>query len=345
MRYSLDDYLQVVASHLPPALLSPQALLHIRRLARALAPASLFGFESRLATADATVDFLVGFAASSASRALFDSGTFEDARASGLLAQPGWAPFRAFAAEWADPASQLYAEGDTVWLEFDVASGGDVLAVPNVFFGLKASGTAQAVAAIGLQCLLGEPRAAVVVQRLARCFDALPPQARIRYVAVMLARQVEGVRVIIYPEHWDQIAPYLERIGWPGPLDEVVEVLAPYCQQAVRLGLAVDVGASVGPKIGLECFLDERLHPRPDPRWPAMLEQLVAAGLCTHDKRDALLSWPGGQRTSQFLWPSVFLRRLNHLKLVYAPGRPLEAKAYLAADQVWLGSDVAPATA
>ncbi len=345
MLFSLDDYLQVVVPHLPPALVAPEGLQPLRRLARALPAVSWFGFESRLATPAATADFLIGLTASSRSGALFAGRTFDDDRASNPLAQPGWAPFRALAAEWADPTSPLSANVAIAWLEFDVASGGDALAVPNVLFGSKAPGAAQAVAEIGLHCLLGRPPAAGVVQRLEHCFDALPPQTRIFHIGVMLARQVEDVRVCVYPLCWEEIAPYLERIGWPGPRDDVVEVLAPFCQRAVRLGLAVDVGESVGSKIGLECYLDERPHPRPDPRWPAFLEQLVAEGLCTVDKRDALLGWPGGQRTSRFLWPSIFLRRLNHLKLVYEPGRPLEAKAYWGVIQHWLGTDVAPATA
>ncbi|MGZ3460812.1 MAG: hypothetical protein ACXU86_20175, partial [Archangium sp.] len=35
----------------------------------------------------------------------------------------------------------------------------------------------------------------------------------------------------------------------------------------------------------------------------------------------------------------VFLRRINHLKLVLQPGQPPEAKAYLALLQRWLGHD------
>ena len=342
MFFSLDDYLQVVMPHLPAALVAPEGLQPIRRIARALPAVSLFGFESRLATPAATADFLIGLTASSGSGALFAGRTSDDDRVSRLLTQPGWAPFRALAAEWTNPASPLYADGGNVWLEFDVASGGDALAVPNVFFGSKAPGAARAVAATGLHCLLGRPPAAGVAQRLAGCFDALPPLAHIFQIGVMLARQVEDVRVCVVPLRWEEIAPYLERIGWPGPRDEVVDMLAPFCHRAARLALDVDVGEDVGPKIGLECcYLDECQNPQLDPRWPALLEQLVAEGLCTVDKRDALLGWPGLQRTSRFLWPSVFLRRLNHLKLVYAPGRPLEAKAYWGVIQHWSHTDVA----
>jgi hypothetical protein len=35
----------------------------------------------------------------------------------------------------------------------------------------------------------------------------------------------------------------------------------------------------------------------------------------------------------------VFLRRINHVKLVFQPGHPPEAKAYLALIQRWLGQD------
>ncbi len=37
-------------------------------------------------------------------------------------------------------------------------------------------------------------------------------------------------------------------------------------------------------------------------------------------------------------WPSVVTRGLNHVKLVYQPGRPLEAKAYWGFAQRWSGA-------
>ena len=337
MRYSLDDYLQVVASHLPPALLSPQALLHIRRLARALAPASLFGFESRLATPAATADFAIGLTPEFRSRALFAGSSPHD-DAAGLLAAPGWARFHAFAARWADPTSPLYSDVGTVWLEFDVAGGGEIPA-PNVLFGIRASQDPQALAEAGLECLLGQSLPVAIRHQLSRCYAGLPPRAHIFQVGAMLARQARGVRVCVYPVRPEQIVPYLQRIGWLGPLDEVADVLAPFCHMAVNLALNVDAGDGVGPKIGLECYLDERRDPQLGPRWPALLEHLVAHGMCTPEKHDALLGWPGWQRTSQFIWPSLFLRLLNHLKLVYAPGQPLEAKAYWGVIQHWSRMD------
>jgi hypothetical protein len=74
--------------------------------------------------------------------------------------------------------------------------------------------------------------------------------------------------------------------------------------------------------------------------------------LCTADKRDALLAYPGyvGENAEGIPWPralrrasnllggrslSIFIRSLHHVKVVYQPGEGLEAKAYLAVNHHW----------
>jgi hypothetical protein len=68
--------------------------------------------------------------------------------------------------------------------------------------------------------------------------------------------------------------------------------------------------------------------------------------------REALLAYPGyvDEATRDVPWPaavrrasqllggrslSSFARSLRHVKLVYRPGEPLEAKAYLAGKHLW----------
>jgi hypothetical protein len=75
-------------------------------------------------------------------------------------------------------------------------------------------------------------------------------------------------------------------------------------------------------------------------------------GLCTPEKREALLVYPGyvDETTATVPWPeaprrasrlldgrslSTFVRSLHHVKISYQPGERPEAKAYLAANHHW----------
>jgi hypothetical protein len=334
MLFSSNDYLRVVTPYLPHALISPEVLLCISRIAHDLPPTSLIGFESRLASPAPTVDFAVGITAASGSREVFAGGKTGVDLPAPRSADRAWQRFHTFAAQCADPASRFHDEVSTVWLEWDVDAAAERAPVPNVLFGIKAKDP-QSLAEIGLHCLMSRPLSPPIRDKLAQCFAALPPQSHIFQVGVMLARHIDGVRVCVYPVQVEQIGEYLAQIGWTGPANVVADVLGPFCAFATNIALDVDVGERVSPKIGIECYLDDRRRARVEPGWMAFLDHLVAQGMCTAAKRDALLAWPGTQHTSQFIWPSIFIRGLNHIKLVYQPGRPLEAKAYWGFAQHW----------
>jgi hypothetical protein len=65
---------------------------------------------------------------------------------------------------------------------------------------------------------------------------------------------------------------------------------------------------------------------------------MVDLCLCSPEKRDAVLAWPGQDSfwTAPDRWPveavglgGVCVRFLSHLKVVGQPGRPPQVKAYL----------------
>lgn len=327
MRFSLADYLQTVTPHLPPALVAPAVWQQIQSVARALPPAAMIGFESALASPEATADFAIGLTARTQSRELF-AGHLSSVDARGSFAAPGWERFGAFAAAWADPGSPLYATMGTVWLEWDMQGSAPEIPAPNVLFGVQARDERQALMERGLQCLMGRPLSPPVRNQLQRCFEALPPWTNIFQVGAMLARQVDGLRVCVYPITVEQAGAYLAELDWRGDVEDAVRALAPFGRFATRMALAIDIGAGVGPRIGLECYMEEQRRPEANASWIGLLDELVAHGLCTPARRAALLGWPGVQQSSQFIWMRTFTRGLNHLKLVYRPGRSLEAKAY-----------------
>ncbi len=141
---------------------------------------------------------------------------------------------------------------------------------------------------------------------------------------------------------------YLRALDWHTsliPVEELVNSLDPLTE---RINIDLDVADRVLPKIGLEC----RLAADPAARW-RFLDYLVSSGLSTSAKAEALLSWGGmaHQLLTPDVWPlsllalsqflgervhSVFARLLHHIKIVYQPDLPLQAKGYFGVSHFWL---------
>jgi hypothetical protein len=114
-----------------------------------------------------------------------------------------------------------------------------------------------------------------------------------------------------------------------------VEEIVPLFEGVERIHLSFDIGEEISPRIGIEgSFL--RL-PHRETRWAELFERLIERGLCSPEKRDAALAWPGYDsfRTARDRWPAgagsrnVCVRSLSHVKVVSRPEREPEAKVYL----------------
>lgn len=146
------------------------------------------------------------------------------------------------------------------------------------------------------------------------------------------------------------MADYLIKIGWTDPTNTFFALIPSLSEFTDYILLSFDVGKRVYPRIGWEGHLTE--SPQYRPQLQLFLDYLVAQELCTPSKRDALLAWNGFSQHSfaPELWPrniswgdrflgsraiSLFSRWINHIKVVYQPGKPLEAKAYLGFAHGW----------
>jgi hypothetical protein len=171
-------------------------------------------------------------------------------------------------------------------------------------------------------------------------------------VGLMLSRGAEAVRLCITLRSVERIVEYLAKMGWPGDVADLRGVLEPMARLGDHVYLDIDVGETVHHKIGLKCHFDGNKQPRIEPRWGIFLDSLAWDGLCTADKRDALLAYPGyvEENAEGLPWPaalrrasqllcgrslSMFIRSLHYVKIVYQPGEGLEAKAYLAVNHHW----------
>jgi hypothetical protein len=131
----------------------------------------------------------------------------------------------------------------------------------------------------------------------------------------------------------------------------VIASLSPFVR---RVLLHIDVKATVQRPVGLECYPPpvRAEQSRGELQWEPLVEHLVARRLCLPAKGEALLAYPGlaSEQTDPDHWPmslarvsalfdrraaGLFVRKLDHVKIVHRPDRPLEAKAYLDATQRW----------
>jgi hypothetical protein len=339
----MADYLKIVIPHLHPDLVTPTALSHIQPLAQILPASSMAGFECRLGPDRSAVDFQICLPC--LARGLPES----------FLTVPAWQFLQDFYQHWASPNSSLHQEIEDVGLEFDVSEQLPQVPIPCIFWkfdretGIDAEGLMQTIA------MLQQPISPLLESNLRLCVDSLPAGAIVSHLGAMLSRSIQAVRVNVKGISPDRLSDYLRQIGWIAPTDTFSTLTSTLSRFFDSILLSFDVGDTLLPRIGLECFLEQQ--PDCTPRWELFLDYLIEQELCSPAKKNALLNWPGFSHKSSHpdLWPSnisfgdrflgsraisLFSRWINHIKLVYQPGMPLEAKGYLGFSHGWFTPDL-----
>lgn len=340
MGCSLEDYLNVVTPYLHPELVSPEALSYIQTLARVLPPFSLAGFESRLGVAQPVVDLLVRFSCMQLNLP------------AEFLAYPAWQALDSFCQEQRNPHCFTYDKVHHIWLEFDLDRPPEPVPIPCLFLSLNTVTVADTRSLIEMARRIPNYSISPAIEsNLQLCAQSLPPNAKIEHLGAMLSRPGKAVRTVITGIRAEQIPDYLAKIGWSDPTNQLESLVSSLCEHVDSIGiLDLDVGDEIAPKIGLECFIHKQSNY--EDRRQLFLNYLVDNNLSTPAKSNALLSWSGLTQKSPDteLWPdnltlgdlflgarahSVFWRSLNHIKISYQPGKPLDAKAYLAFGHNW----------
>jgi hypothetical protein len=265
-----------------------------------------------------------------------------------LRAQPGWAHVTRFARAWAAPGSLLHEAIRAIWLEFDLdplIAPDAALRSPRVFVDFtreaqcRPSVAARLDLATEVVWALSRSRAPRTLDSLRACVEHLPGGASLTYLGVFAGDgQLPVVRACVVGLAGN-LAAYLGAVGWPGDVDALARGLLGPLARAQGEGaqpvgvLHLDLAPGVCPRIGLEYTF-----PRPGLSGglrsaDAFLRQLVARGWCTARNRESLRSWP--RRSVELMphdvWHSRVTRQIGHVKLTYAPGEPVVAKAYLRA--------------
>ncbi len=276
----------------------------------------------RLAAASGTVDFSLRLTETAQARCLKD--------------QVPAPHLRSFLSHWSEGVADI----PSVWLEFDLdheprTPEAGSLPVPVLCVQLRDRVGPDWLIDSLLPAMHGSPLSSSQRRRVRRCLDAVPARGRILYLFSLLSRPGNAVRLELIGLDSGAMVRYLERVAGPGPAERIA-ALAPLIADCERLHLSFDVDSEISGRIGIEGSFARQ--PNREPRWAELLERLVASGLCTPAKRDALFAWPGYDSllTAADRWPEegvglggYCVRCLSHVKLVSWPDRDPETKAYL----------------
>jgi hypothetical protein len=251
---------------------------------------------------------------------------------------------RSFLRSWSDPTGPFHRL-PSVWLEFDLDREPRGLPVPIICAKLLSDCERDWVLDCLIPALHERPLSAAQKRWVALCLQKIPAPATLLYVFSLLSRGSEAVRLEIFGLDPAGIIAYLEQVG-PDLVPWVRESAALFAG-AERIHLSLDIGSEILPRIGIEGSFPHLPHR--EPRWRELFDRLVDSGLCTLEKRDAALAWPGYDSfwTAPDRWPAkprpaagYCVRRLSHVKVVCRPDREPEAKVYL-----MFGPFVRPGTA
>lgn len=348
---SMMDYLRVIEPYASQDLISVKAFTDIHHIARQLPPTSFYVFECRLQGDDEPVDFLTAILPTDGSRDILAGYNPALTVPEHFLTHDAWQRIQQFCRDWSDPNSVFHDTVHAFWLEFDMHETLPHRPLPSLFINLEAGHQQHpAVTEAALQTLAAQSVTRPLQENIRRCFAALPANARMTDAGFMLSRHIESVRLVIYLSP-HQVMPYLAQINWPGRRSELEPIVQNLGQFTDKVCLDLDLSDELLPKVGIECpvYTNKTPYFKPEP----LLAYLVQTGQCTRAKEAALRSWIGlaDEETDSERWPlflrkashqfgaqirSTFLRMLHHVKVVYRPDYPLETKAYLGVQHLWV---------
>lgn len=356
---SLEASLRLILDETAPELVDADAGRRLSRLAQRLAPIHCAGFEVRLGGGDTTVDLIQRLSVlrgepARQARFIADGPLGQDDR---------WRRVQRFCNRWSRPGSIFHRLVLATFLGFDAAVAEMPRPAPSLYLSLEPGAGTDVEALSELvgtasRLLRGAAYSAATLETLAACHEALPEGAAITDIGIMLARDVDAVRLVV--AHVPRIgAPaYLERLRWGGPPPRIDEALTMVPASLSHVIVSLDAGSQLLPRVGVEYYPGYRATDLPS--WSEALHALSEHGLCAPGKRDALLDWPGhvSPITGDRPWPAglltesllnrsdrflVLARRLTFLKIVCDAVGPRQAKAYFGYGPRSLETDSGPA--
>ena len=263
-----------------------------------------------------------------------------------LFKYPEWQFCHDIYQDWIKNNHSLAEKVEHIWLEFDIEENSSLIPLPCIFLGLNRNKFNKKSLIEMSSMLLNRQLPFSFKSNLKYCIDCLPSKTCVFYLGAMLSRSEQTVRIVSQISS-DRILDYLKQIGWSGSQEIIKTLLSKLSNFTDDICLSYDVGETVMPRIGLECYLSKQ--PKYEFRWRLLLDYLVELNLCSKLKRNLLLNWTGyfkkvsksailSESNNRANWdnvflkarePSAFIRTINHIKIVCNADNSLEAKVYL----------------
>ncbi len=243
--------------------------------------------------------------------------------------------------------AQAHALPAEVWFSFDLPPDAKGLAWPSVFFSLgrqEERAEAARTLAAGLDLLehiLTRPLSQGLRDAFFQLQACAAPGSRL-LLGAMPGREPAAFKVCLAETTSAQCAQTLQRFSVSMDVSLAQEVLARHVALFDRVDLSLDLLEGPSPltdRLGLEGYPPETAPSGQRQRWRAVVERLVAEGLCGRDKGRALLAFVGAgvepgqgllaRAAGDALGTSLLVfRKLDHVKFVVRPRSQVTAKAY-----------------
>jgi len=314
---------------------------------------SFLGFECHLGVEQPKADWAFAISGVGKDKEIFTTMFKNNYLLKKFLKHPEWKQISKFAETWADPKSVLNDKVQCFWLEFDMPESSQGAPIPCVFFGpTKQAGSLpltelsqyEWLTKTALPLLKGKEITKNVEKTIKDCLEKMPKNTTLFQIGTMLSRDSNSVRIHINKIKPEQIIPYLTEIGWKGNTEEFENLIYDLKDKADRFVISYDVtDLGIAPRIGIELSFTSNLFHNED--WSCLFDYMVKKGICFPRKKEALMEYVGTSDDEYFsggimkpvtssaniletIESAKIVRYINHVKIVYQPGKPLEAKAY-----------------
>lgn len=347
-RPRLSHLIDAIAPHLDPVLFAPESLDDLRSLTAKLPPINFQLFEVRLSDDDPSIDLSIPL-----TNELF-------AECPDWCLTDSWQNILALKKACEIDGEFAGAIGCQVfWGEFDRDNMLSFVPIPGIFFDVyhdlgRPENKAEFAQIIcrAWEILLGKFLPESSQTGIKTALMALPDYICSTHFGIMLPRLLDGTilpnSLRLHPAHWQlgDLPHWLQTVGAGSVASEVERVTREIPHLLQRAIVTVDAGATVGSRVGIECYPTPLKAVNSDshnPDWMReFIDWLIRRSLASDSKVRALLNWYDHQKLSiaptnikegQFNDATCHLN-LSHIKLVFEEGIGLQAKAYLLANFV-----------
>jgi hypothetical protein len=176
------------------------------------------------------------------------------------------------------------------------------------------------------------PLSSEVKENLNTCLDNLPEEVDGLYVGLLLAREVEGVRLSLFKTPTSKLKDYLQTICWDGDFEKLGRNVSPFIMNSDKVNVQIDITEGIRPKLGFEFRMYNGTLVRNNYMWSDFLHVLESNNLCTTTERDKLLDCHKLYNIDAELpYELAIANRISHVKISYDETRDdlLKSKVYL----------------